>query len=799
MVQLSSLSCRICLLGLLAPCLLFAEQEKSAGLPAEVAAVLKSRCQRCHGPKEQYAEIRFDTLSTDFVKDRAAAETWHEALHVLQRGEMPPEDEPQPSDQERGILTGWISGKIKQALSVQRDAQGIPTLRRLNRVEYQNTMTDLLGLEMNYTRDLPPDAVSADGFLNDAAALQMSPLQLEYYLNTARGALERVIVSGPAPEVYEYEFTEPNPGNKYRQIEYSNQLGRQQEFWGKMVDKYPEEGEFLIRVKLTAELKPKTGYPLLEVSVGYRPDTKILFREVDVVEVTTEEAQVFEFRGRVENYPLPVRGQGKFPGLIVRVRNVYHDGSPLPKGKKDKKRGTVYPKEPHLPKLNIQSVEFKAPVFDQWPPELHRRILFPSKLREENESEYVAEVLRRFLKRAYRRPARREEVQSLVAFYHEIRPEFPDFASAMRETLAFVLIRPEFLYLAESEGSGPLNDWELATRLSYFLWSTMPDERLFELAESGKLRQPEVLRAVVERLLKDKRSQRFVDQFTEQWLHLNVVDQVAVSREYYPKFEEDLKPHLKAETQRFFGELLRRDASALHLLDGDFTMLNEPLAKHYGIDGIYGQAFRAVPLGPEQHRGGLLAQASILLSNSTGEDSHAVRRAVWIRDRLLDDPPASPPPDVPSLDEADPKFFKLSIREQLEIHRGTNACAACHRGIDPWGIALENFDAVGLWREEVRRKSGKSFTTQPVNAKDTLPNGTELDGFAALKNYLVNERKDDFARSLVSRLLTYALGRRLELEDEQAVAAITNEFATQNYRLRELIHGIVASPAFQTK
>lgn len=767
----------------------------------DVLPIVQSRCARCHGPDEQEAGIRLDNLSADLINDRAAAEHWHEVLNVLNTGEMPPAGEPQLSSEQHETLTRWVSASIEKAIEAQQTTGGRVVQRRLNRVEYQNTMFDLLGLEMDYTRDLPPDPASSDGFRNNGQSLQISALQLETYLATARRALDRVIVSGPAPQVFEEEFTESNVRGWLGGVERSNRLGRQQEFLATMIDDYPEEGAFLIRVKLTAELKPETGFPLLELSVGYRPDTKILFREVDVVEITSPEEQVLEFRGRLENHPMPVRGQGKFPGLVVRARNAYDDGSPRSKGEKDKKKGTAYPKEPHLPTITIQSVAFHGPVFDRWPPAMHRRILFESELRETDEPAYVAEVLKRFMPRAYRRPVELKEVAKIVAFFKSIREEFPTFEEAIRETLAMVLIRPEFLYLLEPAGDEkrPIDDWELASRLSYFLWSTMPDERLRELAAAGALHRPEVLSKQVKRLLADPRSSRFVEQFTEQWLHLDVIDRVSVNRDAYPDFDDRLKEEMCRETQQFFKELLDHDLNALNLLASDFTMLNEPLAKHYGLDGIFGRTSRRVMLEPEQHRGGLLGQASFLLSNSTGTDSHAVRRGVWIRDRLLNDPPAPPPPDVPSLDEADPKFSKLSVREQLEIHRGTESCARCHRDIDPWGIALENFDAVGRWRNEIRRKTGKEVEILPVNASDVLPDGRELDGVDSLREYLVTERKDEFTRSLVSRLLTYALGRRLELSDQETVDDLTIQFAANHYRLRGLIQDIVASAPFQTK
>lgn len=764
----------------------------------DVLPILKSHCVRCHGAEKQEARIRLDTLSTDLIKDRAAAEYWHEVRNVLNAGEMPPEDEPPLSGEQRETVLNWVSDAIEKAVDAQRSTGGRVVLRRLNRVEYQNTMFDLLGLDMDYARDLPPDAVSSDGFLNNGQSLQMSAIQLEYYLDTARRALDRVIVSGPAPDVYEYEFTESNVRGWLGGVDRSNRLQRKQSFLATMKKDYPEEGEFLVRVKLTAELRPEAvGYPILELSVGYRPDTKILFHPAGTEEITSGEEQVFEFRGRLENHPLPVRGQGKFPGLVVRARNIFDDGSAQPK--KDKKKG--YEDEPHLSAINIQSVEFRAPYFEQWPPALHRRILFDSELRESDEAAYVAEVLQRFMTRAFRRPATDAEVAAMTDFFTTIRPDFPTFEETIRETLAMVLIQPDFLYLMEPAGNEkrPIGDWEVASRLSYFLWSTTPDERLMELASAGRLNQPQVLADEVERLLGDKRSFRFVEQFTSQWLHLDVVDRVAISRDYHPQFTDSIKADMRSESQHFFSELLHGDLSALNLLSSDFTMLNGPLARHYGIDGVRGRSFRRVVLKPELHRGGLIGHAGILLANSTGADSHAVRRAVWIRDRLLNDPPAAPPPNVPTLDEADPEFLKLSIREQLEIHRNTEACASCHRNIDPWGIALENFDAVGLWRDDVRRKSGKKFETLPVNATDTLPDGQEISGADALREHLVQNRKDDFARGLAARLLTYALGRRLELSDEAAIDDLSQKFAKNEYRLKELVRDIVLSEPFQTK
>lgn len=765
----------------------------------DIAPILQAHCFRCHGPERQESKVRLDNLSINLVEDRAATEYWHEVLNVLQAGEMPPKEEPQLSSEQLKTVTDWLAGAIKSAIESQSKTDGRVVLRRLNRTEYQNTMQDLLGLEMDYARDLPPDGVSEDGFTNNGQSLQMSSLQFEYYLSTARRALDRVIVLGEKPTPIDHTFASSNIDDWLGDAERSNVLGRRQEFLAKMVDQYPEDGDFIVRVQLTAQIKPDRGFPLLEVSIGYRPDTEILMREFEVVEVTSPESQILEFRGRLENFPIPVRGQGKYPGLVVRVRNVYDDKSPLPASQKDDKGKKFYPAEEHLPTLTIQSVEFHGNAFTQWPPEPHQRILFEPQSVDREDLGSITKVLQRFMTRAFRRHVDESEVARFVNFYQSIRPEFPSFEETIRETVAMILIQPDFLFLIEPAGEEKrtINQYELASRLSYCLWSTMPDERLMELAAAGHLR--ENLATEVDRMLEDSRAQRFVEQFTDQWLGLNVVENIAVNRERYPGFDDRLKQDMVRETRSFFAELLRENLSATQLLECDFTMLNEPLAKHYGVESVFGSKFRRVSLPADSHRGGILSHASILLSNSTGGDSHPVRRGVWIRDRLLNDPPAPPPPNVPSLAEAKPEFHKLSIREQLEIHRTNESCNNCHRAIDPWGIALENFDAVGKWRSEPQQGGDGNSIDQAVYNKVSLPDGTEVAGVDGLRSYLVAKRKREFARSLVTRLLSYSLGRSLELTDQSAVDLIVDQFEKDEFRLKRLIHSIVLSEPFQTK
>ncbi len=557
----------------------------------------------------------------------------------------------------------------------------------------------------------------------------------------------------------------------------------------------------------------------LEVALGFRADTQLPHRVAGVMDIPSQQTQTYEIRGRIEDFPLPSRSQSKFPGLLIKVANVYDDGSPLPgqvtvevpvKGKKKPKKTKVWPDEPQMPKLHIESVEFVGPVYVDWPPKHHTDILFDSPKRDSDEREYVAEVLDRFLFRAYRRPVTAEDIQPFLRFFDRARSTLPTFEEAIRETLAMVLISPDFLYLMEPAGDSKraLNQWEIASRLSYFLWSSMPDENLLAAAERGVLTVPDELNHVSANMLEDSRAWQFVDQFVDQWLDVAAVDRVAVNPEFYPHWDDRLKPSVREEPKRFFAEVLHQRLSALNFLDSDFAVLNAPLARHYALAGPRGMSFERVALPADSHRGGILAQASLLLGNSTGEDSHAVKRAVWIRERILDDPPADPPANVPSLDAENPDFAKLPVRRQLEVHRQQASCNDCHRGIDPWGIALEGFGADGLFRTVIPRRlppvagtkgdRGRLFE-QPVESRTTLPDGTTIGGLEELKAYLLATRRDQFARALVTKLLSYAVGRTLELTDQPAIENLTADFIAHDYQLHHLVQAVIASEPFLTK
>jgi hypothetical protein len=772
------------------------------GFPDDVRAVLQKHCFACHGEKKQKGDIRLDTLSIDFPKDAAAAETWHDALDAVSIGEMPPEEEPRPTEQERGILTGWIRKNLDTAsAAVNRDNGGV-VMRRLNNDEYRYTMTDLLGMPGKYGERLPADPLSKEGFANNGATLGMTALQIETYLESAREALGRVLMEGEQPPRF---IAEVNTAVIARGKEPTQPLlGRTGNFTGRVSDP-PREHDFTVRI--TAHAEAVEGMPLPVIQVAYGQRAAGALANTAVLGVTAMDAagsKSYEFRGNARDFPNAKEMGDKWEQILV-VTNVLQVGNGLAKvTSADKKKAKGGAEKPGFPGIWIEKIEFIGNDYPQWPPPDHRRILFAAA--NEGTPAYARDVLHRFLSRAWRSPVSDTELARYHEHFQKLSQQM-SFVAAMRETLTVALASPRFLYLVEprlkTEAVRPLNDYELASRLSYFLWSSMPDDALLDLAAKGKLKQPNVLAAQVERMLSDTKSQRFVEQFATQWLDLGGLERVAVNPQYYPSFKDELKADMAGETKAFFGEILRSGTSALQFLDSDWTMLNAPLSKHYGIKGPESKAFTRVSLAGTKRPGGLLGHASMHLSNSNGEDTHPIKRAVWIRERLLHDPPLPPPPNVPALPVEDPNFAKLSIREQMQIHRKDPACADCHRDIDAWGVALDHYDAVGLRRDVIRRPSGKTdkrdnpiFDKLPVDAKDILPGGVKLDGLESLKAYLINERKDQFAHALVTKLLAYSLGRSVVWSDEETVKRLTERFTASGYKLPALIADIVASEPF---
>jgi mono/diheme cytochrome c family protein len=812
---------------------------RMAEYQASVRPILQKLCFRCHGAEKQAGDLRLDTVSENVNDATFSVSAWHDALDQINLGEMPPPDEAQLSDAQRKQLVAWIAATLNEAAESKRYANGRVLMRRLTRYEYANTIRDLLGIDFDVARELPPEPASPEGFLNNGATLEMSSTQIETYLAAARRALEVAIVTGEQPELFRYEATETTVGKLPRSQE-GGHIPVNPEF---VLDiaKFPRTGGFRLRVRAHAVVPDGEDFPRLRVALGNVPGIIHVPRKlVGEADVTggPDAAQTFEFRGRIEDFPQPGDrefGNVAFKGMIALIDFLDADGNelryadrtysdpPPPKNAKAPKKapppnGRPAP-EGDAPRYDvvIESVEFESPYFESWPPPSHSRLLDHS-AESTAEAERAREIVARFMRRAYRRSVTDDELNQTLGLYAAIRPQVPSFEGAVRETLASVLVSPHFLYIVErrepTAKTAPatdevrLSDFELATRLSYFLWSTMPDERLLDIAERSELSRPDVLKKEVVRMLDDERSNEFVDRFADQWFDLAALERVAVNPEFYPDFNNDLKAAMQAETRGVLREIVRNDLSCLELLDSDWTMANRALASHYGLAvRPRSSAFERVALRNEDRRGGVLGHGAFLLGQSDGQRAHPIKRAVWILDRLLDSPPAPPPPAVPELDSESADLAKLTIKQQLEVHRAQESCRSCHEGIDPWGFPLEHFDAIGQWRDtspvrvaDARKKGAvKAVEAPAIDSTTKLPDGSDLSGAGDLRQYLLQKRRDQFARAVVKRLAGYALGRSLDIGDRPEIEALRQGFSASDFRLRRLIAALVTSDLFLTK
>lgn len=793
----------------------------------KVSPILKQHCSKCHdssGVKPK-GGLRIDKLDPDLTKGKDG-DHWQEVLNRINFGDMPPKDEPKLGNADREMITGWIVQEMRRAALTRNP---ITHFRRLTRREYERTMQDLLGIGIEFGRRLPEDGRSKEGFRNDGDALRISPLQYEMYLQIADEALAEAIVAGPAPEVHRYRLEArkppvvlPKPDNRpgetydYKGKGKTFSIGDDSQFgkdaknqlpvgillpsapqsFGEAALKRPDfrygfrlhhpfrRGEMLVRVSASrAEAEPgkeSLGPPLLAVGLGCTNLHGIEIKNVaDPIIIDHAEPRVYEFRTRLENFPLP--NPGPFRDQNCSILYAWNAASMT--------------KEPNPPRLKIDWIEFESPFLEQWPPASHSRILFPNndKLPE---PDYAKEVIKRFATRAYRGPVEKIEMDRLMSFWTRSRKDAESLEASIRETLSLVLTSSRFLALPAKRAGGSgkelLNDHELAARLSYFLWSTMPDEKLLQLAEQGKLRNPDLLSEQTRRMIKDPKAWQFIEQFAEQWLELDRLQRININKARYPEFNDQLSSAMKSETTHFFAHLLREDLSILNLLDSDFTFVNEGLAKHYGIPGVQGVEFRKVKLDAQYQRGGLLTQASILTGNSDGMDGHPIKRGMWLLKNLLDDPPPPPPPNVPELDRAtNPKLKGLTITQALALHRSENSCAGCHTKIDPWGIAFEEYDAIGNLRAQ---KSGKT-----IEAKAELPTGITVNGMVELKKELLRSRTDDLRKAVLRKVAGYALGRSLTLTDVEAMNMLLPALKKREDRLLALIELVVSSEPFQTK
>lgn len=809
--------------------------QPAEGYATVVAPFFAQHCVRCHGPEKSKGKITVHSLNGDLSLGQEL-DKWESILDMLEFGEMPPADEPQPKAAETKAVIKWIESGMRDYVDKVSQESPEPKTRRLTNVEYENTLKQLLGFELDVIDDLPEDPEYHYHFNNTAELMRMGPEQLDRYLEVARKAMKAAIVDPGKPAVYKVR-------REWKPLGLDRGMGLDEVgLWGNRrntaaggigLRDFPTNGSYRIRMQASAILPEGFDAVPLKLDLGTTPGaTETPHKTIATIHLknSPDEPKVFEFTGRMENHPyapVPSRKNGPLVNeMSLQPRVVYDDGT----------LNDYYGNSAQLqfPRAVINWIEFESPIVDVWPPKHHTDILFDSPLRESDEAGYVSKVIERFITRAYRRPATTPEVDKFVKIYGLIKPSTQSLEEAVRETLAMVLISPQFLYHTESD---PATDehYSMASRLSYFLWACMPDQELFDLAAKKKLNDPSVIEQQVIRMLEHEKAGDFVEDFTVQWLSIRKSLTVPINKELYPRYTRlvergetagteqpyhpSLRDYMMQESVGFVHEMIRRNANVLGVVDSDFAYLNERLANHYGVEGVKGMQMRAVPIKPEQNIGGILTHGSVLIGNGTGTAPHPIYRAVFLREAILGDAVAPPPSDIPSLDETagDSTEGALSIAQLLAKHRTVESCNDCHFRLDPWGIPFEDYNAIGQYQPKVPKNGTRiakfnakthgdmagyrayldALYTVEVDAKARVPHGPEVDGMRELKDYLLKNRGDDIAENVIRRLLSYGIGRTLTYRDRFAVEALFEEAKENDFKMRDIIVSICKSEVFK--
>ena len=721
-----------------------------------VRPLVAKSCLACHSAQVHAGGLNLEqfTRAQDVLAQRA---TWESVLEKLRRGLMPPKGAPRPQDADVKLATSWIQSEFDRADKHAPQVAGRVTVRRLNRYEYNNTVRDLLAVDFHPSDDFPADD-SGYGFDNIGDVLSLSPLLMEKYLHAAEKIAKVAIPSDtlPKPTVRRY------PRSENRATVKGPGLTIQHEF--------------------TAE----GDYNFL-MGVNGRPDPLKIALSVDATSVETPKLESAIENRRTAELRIHLK-----PGEHVVQAELIADGDPLPDPpiNTDGKKATPPPAAP-----TVSYVEIRGPYNPIAPPpgESYRRVFSCGHAPGQHTFDCVRRDIGDLARLAFRRPVTEQETDRLAGFVAMAQRQGDDLDQAMRVSLAAILVSPHFLFRVERDpaAAGPhrINEFELATRLSYFLWSSMPDEELFRLAARRRLSNTSVLEAQIRRMLRDPKSQALVENFGGQWLQLRNLDSIKPDPDRFPMFNDELRRAMKQETQLFFASIVRENRSILDFLDAGYTFLNEPLAKFYGVSGVEGGDFRRVELPGDSHRGGILTQASVLTVSSYAARTSPVIRGKWILENILNAPPPPPPADVPNLDEKAIGTTE-TLRRQLEQHRADPTCNSCHSRMDPLGFGLENYDAIGRWRTH-----DGNF---PIDARGALPNGQAFEGPDGLRS-LLRQDKDAFAECLTAKLLTYALGRGVERYDRPTIQSITRRTSADGYKFSRLIQEIVTSKPFQMR
>jgi len=769
----------------------------SAQQPAPQSAsshrqTLDRYCVTCHNQRLVTAGLKLD--DADVANPGTGAEIWEKVVRKLRTGMMPPPNMPQPSMDDRVALLSWLETSLDKAAAAKPNPGRTETLRRLNRTEYQNAIRDLLAVDIDAASLLPADE-SGHGFDNVTVG-DLPPALLDRYISAAQKisalaigstqtSLQSDIIRVP-PDVTQEGHVEGLPvGTRGGVVfpytfvqngEYDLQIYLARGYSGDvdgLKDPQPHEIKVLLDRTPIGEFtvqKPANGDDsLIDKNLKIRVPVTAGPHQVGVTFVKNSSSLLETGR-----QPLQSRfNERRHPRVTPAISQVSVTGPYAPQGADDTpSRHRIFVCRPAFAKGSGEA----GPSTSE-------------------ETACARRILSALIRRAYRRPISEADLERPMAFYREGKSE-RDFEAGIGKALTAVLVNPEFLFRVEADPAKTpagaayrISDLELASRLSFFLWSSVPDDALLDAAIRGELRRPEVLERHVRRMLADPRSYNLASNFAGQWLRLRNVTSVDPNVRLYPDFDDNLRQAFRTETELFVDSVVREDRSVLDLLRADYTFLNERLAKHYGIPNVYGSRFRRVELGPDSRRGGLLRQGSVLAVTSYATRTSPVIRGVWVLSNIVGAPPPPPLPNVPALDGNVPA--NLPVRERMAAHRASPVCASCHRTIDPVGFALENFDAVGRWRDN----EGDSG---PIDVSGTLPGTGDIKGVSGLEDALL-QRPDLFATTLTEKLLTFALGRGVEYYDAPAVRKILREAQPGGYRFSSLILGIVNSAPFQMR
>ncbi len=788
-------------------------------------------CAECHDPA--VAEGDFHDEFLRISQSPEDAEYWQLVLDNLHLGDMPPPEEPQPSIEELEPVIAWIEGELQRARRAMRGHTGEVVLRRLNETEYRHTIQDLFDIRGDFTAAFPDDT-EEEGFDNIGAALMLSAAQIDAYLGAADRILARAIEDGPQPKSRSTRFTLHDINQRIWESERRG-LERRLAGFDNLTAQEQQRTRDLQR-KFEANPYSEFGYPAWVDGKPVAP-TPEMGPEIDALMGTRSTASAgpsdtgrffqvrdpgwYDFRitaYAVMNNGQPVRlrlyhGSGSASDVPRSDETIYFsDDTPrtierrlymLPGDRVsfDMMDGPNWGRGSSLlklgPYLAVRSVEMEGPIHESWPPKGHR-VIFGDRDLANLDADAVRGIIEHFGPRLFRRPVPSGTVQEFVDLYETFTVDMAP-KDALRATLKAMMVSPHFLYHLEPPSQ--IDAYALANRLSYFLWRSMPDDELFTLAFSGKLDQPATLRAQVERMLADPKSERFLTDFTNQWLWIDQLGEMQPDSQLYPEYDEELERAMGQETHRFIAELLREDLSLVNLLDSDWAILNERLARHYGIPGVTGPEFRRVSLNKSQTvRGGLLTHASILNLTSNGTTTSPVVRGVFLLDHILGTPAPPPPPDVPPIE---PDIRGAStIKQQLAKHREIPQCSSCHQKIDPFGVALENFDVIGGWREKYRAlentggRQPKLIDGKTVESDDTIPKMGAYQDFEEFRSLLL-EHEELVFHNMAHKLATFALGRTMDFADREDLEHIVAHTRANGGGMKTMLHALVQSPIFQ--